>query len=155
MHGDTGFLRHSSPEGGRDTVGYGHKLTQKNEVENNIYGIDLDDLTIEDAERILTVDVGKCSRTLSRALQRKFGIGIEDLSNRKQMMLLDFEYNLGSAVKVFPSFTGAVIAGDRTRQEAEYKRSFVDRAGVRQPLARNAAFYSTFMTYEAIGLLGE
>ena len=40
-------FRHSSPEGGLDTVGFGHKLTVEEQKTNTIYGYNIDNLTIE------------------------------------------------------------------------------------------------------------
>ena len=39
--GDMSMMRHSSPEGGTDTVGYGHKLTPEEERSGTVYGIDI------------------------------------------------------------------------------------------------------------------
>ena len=50
-------IRHKSPEGGTDTIGYGHKLTPEESKSGEVYGIKIKDMTPEDAEVVLRKDV--------------------------------------------------------------------------------------------------
>ena len=152
--GDSSAVRHASPEGGLDTVGFGHKLVQSEVDAGAVYGYCINNLTPADCASILYIDLEIHAAKLQRRLKDQ-GTEYLGLSDRKQMMLLDYEYNLGNVCKIFPSFTKAVIEGDRDRQEAEYLRTYKDADGVRRPLARNKYFYKTFMSDEAIALLGE
>ena len=152
--GDCSAIRHPSPEGGLDTVGFGHKLVPAEVSEGKVYGYVIDDLTLDACSHILHLDLRHHINSLSRRIAR-LGAELSELSTRKQMMLLDYEFNLGNVVKIFPSFTQAVIDGDRARQEAEYIRTYKDADGIRRPLARNAHFYNTFMSDEAIARLGD
>ena len=153
--GDMSYMRHASPEGGTDTVGFGHKLTPEEEKTGIVYGMPIDKLDTKMAEAILRFDIAKHEKTLDRSLQAKHGIALTDLSPRKQMMLLDYEFNLGSATKKFPSFTAAVLAGDEKKQLDEMTRHFTDPAGVTKPLARNRHFYNAFMSTDAKARLGD
>jgi len=153
--GDESALVHPSPEGGLDTVGFGHKLTPEEVKKGEIYGIAIDSLTLEDAEHILKVDVAKHQQTLDKRLKEKYGIGLKSLSPRKRAMLTDYEFNLGNAIGVFPSFVDAVITDNEPEQASEMVRTFKDRQGNRKPLARNKAFYNTFMSSEAKKAWGE
>lgn len=155
LAGDSGWLRHPSPEGGTDTVGFGHKLTAEEDKTGKVYGYALDQLTPEQAEAILSIDIKKKRQTLDRKLRAKHGVRLDELSPRKQAMLLDYEFNLRGGIGSFPSFTGAVIRGDQQKQLDEMTRYFTDKDGKTKPLARNRAFYSTFMSNDARRILGE
>jgi len=153
--GDMSMMRHSSPEGGTDTVGYGHKLTPEEERSGTVYGIDIATMTAQDAEFVLLMDIHAKRKSLDARLRKEHGVSLNSLSERKQMMLTDYEFNLRGGVSAFPSFTGAVIAGDQAGQVDEMTRFFTDPQGVTKPLARNRAFYSTFMSDAARQALGE
>lgn len=153
--GDMSAMRHKSPEGGLDTVGFGHKLTQAEQDSGLIGGKAIDTLTMEDAHSLLQQDIQRKRVTLNQRLQAEHGISLKALPLRKQEMLLDYEYNLGDAVGKFPSFTQGVLDGDENVQKDEFMRNFTDAKGVKKPLARNAAFYKTFMSPEGKAAFGE
>jgi len=153
--GDISALRHTSPEGGLDTIGFGHKLTREEVKSGKVYGIPLSQLDMESAEAILRRDIEKHSKALDKELRKAHGVKLSELSPRKQMMLIDYQYNPGSAVRKFPSFTEAVVQGDDSRQKDEMIRTFEDAHGVRKPLARNGQFFNAFMSAEAKQRLGE
>ena len=50
-------IRHKSEEGGLDTVGYGHKLTETEIAANRVYEYNLDTLTKEKSYDILLRDL--------------------------------------------------------------------------------------------------
>ena len=148
-------LRHPSVEGGLDTIGFGHLLTQAEVDKGEVYGRSLATLTLDDAEAILAEDIRRKQNNVAKRYKKMTGDSFSDLSQRKQDMLTDYEYNLRGGISAFPSFVNAVKSGDRKKQEEEYSRNFTDAKGVRRPLARNGAFYDTFMSDEAIQILGE
>lgn len=147
--GHTRSIRHTSPEGGLDTIGYGHKLTPT-EVYNNAVGeYCLSQLDEEVATLILIQDIQKYSNSLTRRLKKRMGVSYGKLPIRSQDMLLDFEFNLGDALRKFPMFTKAVVEGDEAVYSREYQRSYADSEGVRHPLARNRLFHEWFLSEEA------
>jgi hypothetical protein len=153
--GDLSRIRHASPEGGLDTVGFGHKLTRTEDEEGSVYGYSLDSLTLEQAEAVLRQDVAKAEDSLRAKLKAKHNTELEMLSPRKQAMLIDYEFNVIGGIYAFPKFTKAVIAGNRRAQEAEYMRVYTDSNGNVHPLPRNVPFFSTFMSRAAIRELGD
>jgi len=128
------YILHTSPEGGTDTVGYGHKLSSLEEATGMIGGTAIDDLTEEDCRRIL---VGDLENAMSHVDY--------DLDQRRLEMLTDFVFNLGS-LDSFPKFTEAVIDDDLAIQREEYKRYYTTPDGKVYPIAeRNAAFYARYL----------
>ena len=139
--GNKSKLRHKSAEGGTDTIGYGHKLTDKEIKANSVYGYNLDTLTVEQADDILKKDLGKAYSQLSKT----FGEDFINLDDRRKQMLLDFQFNLGG-LKKFPKFTAALFAGDEKTMMNEYKRVFTP-AGSDKPkplTGRNKNFNDFF-----------
>ena len=145
-------LRYKSPEGGLDTIGIGHKLTQT-EIDNNaVHGFDLDTLTKEQARAILKKDLPEYKSMLKADLKNNYKnykmkqpIDYDTLDPKRQEMLLDFTFNLGG-LKKFPKFTEAVLKGDMATAKKEYKRKFTDDKGVTKELKdRNEQFYNTYL----------
>ena len=138
---------HASPEGGLDTVGYGHKLTPEEAQSKKVYGIPFDKITPEKAEQILHMDLAKKEKQLADTLGRRYTA----LPPKNKEMLLDFAFNLGvnGTVKGYPNFTEAVLNNDMETARQEYIRNYKDAKGVKKPLARNKEFYNTFLQEEA------
>lgn len=143
----TGSLVYQSLEGGTPTVGYGHKLTPDEIKAGSVYGNKLSTLTEKDVESILLEDLRRKQKTLDRSLNNKYGIGLSELPEETQEMLLDYEFNLGSALSVFPTFSEAVIAGDVETARKEYERTYLDaKSKTRKPLEkRNKDFYERYL----------
>ena len=137
---------HSSPEGGLDTVGYGHKLTPEEAEAGKVYGIPLDKITPEKADQILMMDL----KVKERELQNTLGQRYTALTPKQKEMLLDFSFNLGTQgmIKEFPNFTAAVLNNDMETASKEYIRNYTDAKGVKKPLARNKDFYELFFKEE-------
>jgi len=154
-YGKTRSIRHTSPEGGFDTIGYGHKLTATDVHNNAVYEYALDELDEEAASLILLQDIQRYRTSLTRRLKKRLGISYATLPIRSQDMLLDFEFNLGDAQRKFPMFTKAVVEGDEAIYSREYRRSYADAQGVRHPLARNKLFYEWFLSDEAKTYYGQ
>lgn len=133
---------HESPEGGNPTVGFGHKLTDKELEEGKVYGFDIYTMTPEQAREVMMKDLEKHEESLKNEL----GDDFDKLDQRRKEMLLDFQYNLGSAKRVFPTFTQAVIDNDVETMNEEYKRFYRTPAGdMRELRSRNNAFAATFL----------
>ena len=149
--GKTPF-RYPSPEGGLDTIGLGHKLTQDEIDSNSVYGFDLDTLTKEQSKEIFRQDSIKYEKMLKSDLKTNYKkyemkqpIDYDTLNRKQQEMLLDFTFNLGS-LKSFPKFTEAVLKGDMTTARKEYKRYFEDDKGeVKEVKNRNEQFFETYL----------
>ena len=135
---------HRSPEGGNDTIGYGHKLTDAEKKAGKVYGIPLKNINAENAEKILMMDLMKRDKALSARLGKQY----EGLDQKQKEMLLDFEFNVGNVEKQFPNFTNAVISGDMEGALKEAKRYYIPK-GAKQPVEltrRNQLFEQTFFS---------
>jgi len=135
---------HRSPEGGNDTIGYGHKLTDAEKKAGKVYGIPLKNINAENAEKILMMDLMKRDKALSARLGKQY----EGLDQKQKEMLLDFEFNVGNVEKQFPNFTNAVISGDMEGALKEAKRYYTPK-GAKQPVEltrRNQLFEQTFFS---------
>ena len=115
---------HPSPEGGLDTIAYGHKLTSR----NSPYYQGISD---EQAEALLLKDVLQNQALAKKQVDAKFGEGTFDsLPQDRQMLLVDYQYNLGTLAE-FPKFVKAVVEGDTKTMIAEHTRY-----GGKDPLTR-------------------
>jgi len=110
-----------SPEGGLDTVGYGHKLTAPGQFSSG--------LSEAEAQKLLETDVRKSELLAKSYIDKKYGKGTYDkLPQNSQMVLTDFQFNLGN-LKGFPKFVDATVSGDKETMLAEYKRYYKDKSG--------------------------
>jgi GH24 family phage-related lysozyme (muramidase) len=142
LRGDAPAL-HASPEGGNATVGFGHKLTNAEVNSGKVYGYDIYTMTPEQAQEVMFKDLEKHEASLKREIGAK---DFNSLDQTRQEMLLDFQYNLGSAKDKFPTFTQAVIDNDVDTMNQEYKRYFTIPGGEPRELRqRNNAFAVTFL----------
>jgi len=139
-------LIHKSPEGGTDTVGFGHKLTAEEVKTNTVYGYDLSKLTIPQAEDIFKRDLQKTNKQLFKKYKDKY----VQLDDRRKRMLIDFQFNVRNFNKdsVFPSFKKALFKGDEKGMKKEYKRGFYTKDKVFKSLARNKDFANQFFKKE-------
>ena len=134
-------FRHSSPEGGLDTVGFGHKLTAEEQKTNTIYGYNIDNLTTEQVNDIFQQDINKAEEILIK----NYGDKYNNLDDRRKQMLIDFQFNGGSKmVKKFKKFRTAIFNGDEETMKKEYIRFFTDTQGSTKSLARNKDFADYF-----------
>ena len=133
-------LRHRSAEGGLDTVGYGHKLTETEIAANQVYGYNLDTLTKEQADDILLRDLEKRNQLLINKLGKTY----TNLDQKRKQMLLDIEFNVGDAPGVFPNFTEGVLQNKIDVMKKEYERKFTDSKGETKPLTRRNELFSNF-----------
>ena len=106
---------HKSPEGGLDTIAYGHKLTSKT-------GPYYQGITDQQAEQLLQGDVLKHQAIAKKQVDKKYGEGtFDNLPQDRQMLLVDYTYNLGT-LSGFPSFVDATVKGDKDKMIKEHVR---------------------------------
>ena len=139
----TGMLQ-KSPEGGNDTVGYGHKLTNEEIESGKVYGYDINSLNKNQANTILIRDLEEKNKLLTN----KLGTEYTELDPRRKQMLLDIQFNVKGGVDSFPKFREAVFNNDINTMQKEYKRYFENKQGEMVELARNKQFSSFFFGKE-------
>lgn len=125
------WFPHDSPEGGTQTIGYGHKLQGKEDFSEG--------LTDEQVRDLLLRDICAAANTCRGTVDN-----FDNLTQRQREMLVDFAFNLGT-LKSFPKFVAAVIRNDLPTMRREYKR-YAIIGGKKQPLSRNTAFYKHFLS---------
>jgi len=133
---------HTSVEGGNDTIGYGHKLTNAELESGTIHGINYKDgLNDDEIETILEKDIVEHEERAARFIQKKYDTKWGDLTNKQQDMLALYEFN--GVLSMFPGFTKAVLEEDWETVEKEYK---VYSGG--RELGRNEAFKNVYINTE-------
>ena len=135
------WYSHASPEGGNDTIGYGHKLVNS-ELEQAAKG-----LTDNEVEELLIEDIHIASDSASTILSLHFNADLNDLCVNSQEMIIDFAYNLGgNGLRKFPKFVNAVIDENIEVMSQEYKRYYTSGNGVKKELEqRNKEFQTLFL----------
>ena len=135
------WFPHKSPEGGKMTIGYGHKLTANDEQSEKIK----QGLTNAEVEYLLIKDLNKAKQTVQRDLHTMEKKGLfklnKPLTQTQQEILIDYAFNLGT-ITGFPKFTTAVINGDIDTMRKEYKRYY---GGGIELTGRNSEFRDTFL----------
>jgi len=139
----TGMIQ-KSPEGGLDTIGYGHKLTDEEIASGKVYGYDINNLNKNQANTILIRDLEEKNKILNN----KLGTAYAELDPKRKQMLLDIQFNVRGGVDSFPKFTEAVLNNDINTMQEEYKRYFKNKQGKMVELARNKQFSSFFFGKE-------
>jgi len=87
--------RHSSFEGGLDTVGFGHKLTEQEDKSNTVYGYNIDTLTIEQANDILEKDLKKAINLVNN-LGKNSTINLDTINPDAYNILVEMAFQMGS-----------------------------------------------------------
>ena len=134
--------------GGKVTIGFGR-------TNSAVKGLDIENdyrngITVQEANNFLQQDIGSNMKSLREDFDGEFGEGeFNKLSEIEQYMLVDFEYNLGNAVKKFPKFMNAIRTGDYEQAEKEYKRHSYKNKGepneIKRELGRNKVFYNSYL----------
>ena len=126
---------HTSLEGGRPTIAYGHKLTPEEAKGNYVMvgdtKVSLDKgLTNEQADMLFKQDMD-----IAKTEAKKFiGEGFDKLSNKQQLIATELFYNLGAnKAKQYKNFKEKLLAGDESFIN-EIDRGFTDTKGNRQLL---------------------
>ena len=146
ISGNVKAFRHKSPEGGLDTVGFGHKLTTEEQKTNTVYGHDLSKITKENVLEISNDILKKDLQKTEQILIKTYGNKFINLDNRRKQMLIDMQFNVRNFKNkdVFPKFKKALFAGDEEGMKKEYKRFFKSN-GKTKSLARNEFFKKYFL----------
>jgi len=143
---DPKYVVHDSPEGGLETIGYGHKLNVLEKSLGRVYRWDIGEIDEEIASAILALDIEKVSAQLSQTVP-----AWDKRSQRQQEILTDYQFNLGNVAHVFPKFYGAVLRRDIDVQREEYKRYYRDNEGHwRELRERNKLFHSRYLSEIAL-----
>jgi len=144
--GNVKYFRHKSPEGGLDTIGFGHKLTPEEQKTNTVYGYDLSTITKDNVEEISNDILKKDLQKTEQILIKTHGEKFINLDSRRKQMLIDFQFNVRNFKNkdVFPLFKKALFAGDEEGMKREYKRFFKSN-GKTKSLARNDFFKKYFL----------
>ena len=130
---------HASPEGGRPTIAYGHKIKTDKEQQAFAQGID------ERASiKLLVKDLMDAKDKVRQYIDKKYRIHLI-LEDKQMEMLTEFAFNLGGLDK-FPNFADAVIRKDWKGAAQEYKRGFTAAGGERRELTRrNQLFFDRYL----------
>lgn len=132
---DGKWYPHTSVEGGRQTIAYGHKI--KNDTEQKRFNKGI----IEgEAIALLREDLDDAWSKAASYVKKNHGVELGSLSVARQEMLVDYVFNIGS-LSSFPKFTAAVVKGDLTKMRAEYKR-YVKGQELKD---RNQRFYARYL----------
>jgi len=127
-----------SPEGGLETVGYGHKLKSWSEI-RKYTGI-----SDKDVVKLLRDDLAEANKKVHDYIKNHYGAKIL-LSQKQEEMLTEFAFSLGGLDK-FPKFTEAVLRNDIPTIKKEYKRFYRDKNQTPIELERrNKLFYDRFL----------
>ena len=106
---------HVSLEGGADTIAYGHKLTPSDAYLRK-------GITEEQALKLQEQDVLKNQALAKKQVDKQFGTGtFDNLPQDSQMLLIDYQYNLGT-LSGFPKFVKGVVEGNKEQMLAQHKR---------------------------------
>lgn len=136
-------VRHTSPEGGNDTIGYGHKLNVLEDQVGQVYGIRLDELDESACDAILRRDLMIKEDNLRQRWSRAKW---NSLTEKQQEMMIDFEFNVGHVEKTFPLFTHHMLTNNVDGMRDEYKRYYRDEKKRVKPLEeRNRLFYERYL----------
>lgn len=130
---------HGSPEGGRQTIAYGHKI--KNDAEQKRFD---KGITESEALDLLNIDLLEAWDKAARYVKEKHGVKLQELSVKQQEMLTDYAFNLGS-LNGFPKFTKAVVDEDWETVKKEYKRTFKTPDNKSHELPRNKGFFDRYL----------
>ncbi len=110
---DGRWYPHVSLEGGEKTIAYGHKLKKGEDFSKG--------LSQEEAEALMLKDYTVKKSSAQKHVDKEFGKGtFENLDPRKQILLTDYQYNVG--LTKFPKLTEAVVTDNIDAALKEYKR---------------------------------
>ena len=122
---------HQYLDKGVPAIGYGHRLGHGESYPNGI--------TDEEAVNLIRKDMAKAKKAMYNELHTRYKYADDDLDPDAEMMLTDFEYNMGT-ISTFPKFVNALIVKNWKVAANEYKRHSDGKE-----LGRNVPFYNTFL----------
>lgn len=133
---------HVSPEGGLETIGYGHKLHNWLEVKKYI------EKPLSDKEiiKLLQNDLIEANKKVHKYIGGYYRAKIM-LNQKQEEMLTEFAFNLGGLEK-FPKFVEAVLRNDINTMRREFKRFYRTPGGVKpiEMERRNKLFYDRYLS---------
>ena len=110
---------HSSVEGGKKTIAYGHKLKTGEDFSKG--------LTDEQAVTLLKQDLNYHKAGAKGIVDKKYGAGTFDkLDTKRQEMLIDIQFNIRNGLTKFTSFMHAVVKNDKKGMLKHYVRKYRD-----------------------------
>lgn len=141
------YFPHASPEGGTDTIGFGHKLTQQ-EIDSKTItlsdGTALDysnGLAPDEAQRLMEDDFQQAASQVEQEWNKHHGsdVRFSNLPSKYQDTLASLAFNVGSLARGnswdWPKLARAMKEGDEETIRQEMMTSFVDpSSGERLPL---------------------
>ena len=108
---------HSSVEGGKKTIAYGHKLKTGEDFSKG--------LTDEQAVTLLKQDLNYHKAGAKGIVDKKYGAGTFDkLDTKRQEMLIDIQFNIRNGLTKFTSFMHAVVKNDKKGMLKHYVRKY-------------------------------
>lgn len=128
------WVPHQSVEGGMPTIGYGHKIKDKKELDaykNGISDIDVNNLLMQ--------DLTNSNKHVHDYIKKRYKVNLM-LTTKQNEIFTDFAFNLGSLDK-FPKFADAVLKNNWNVVKKEYIRN----ANGKPLKGRNTAFYNRFL----------
>jgi hypothetical protein len=112
---DGKWFPYKSIEPGAKTIAYGHKLMKGEKFSEG--------LSEKEAEALMKRDVLKHQLLAKQNVDKQYGEGTFDkLPQDRQMLLVDYQYNVANGLNEFPSFTKGVVTGDKAKMKKEYVR---------------------------------
>jgi len=112
---DGKWFPYKSIEPGAKTIAYGHKLMKGEKFSEG--------LSEKEAEALMKKDVLKHQLLAKQNVDKQYGEGTFDkLPQDRQMLLVDYQYNVANGLNEFPSFTKGVVTGDKAKMKKEYVR---------------------------------
>ena len=142
LGGDKNNIIHPSAEGGNDTLGFGHKLTDEEKETGKVYEYDIDNLNEKKLDDILIRDLEKAELELLNNYPEEY----TSLDKTKKQMLIDFQFNGGAGmVDKFKNFRDGLFTGNTDKIKKEYKRGYTDKnKNFKELVERNKEFANFF-----------
>lgn len=115
---DGRWYQHPSPEGGLDTIAYGHKLKPGEDFSRG--------LSQAEAEKLLSKDIIDHENEARYRVDRKYGEGTFDrLDNLRKQMITELAFNLGGGgVDLFKSYVKGILTNNKALALKEHKRYY-------------------------------
>ena len=138
-------VRHDSPEGGTDTVGFGYKLAPSEHASGYIDGLRISTMSSGDLMNMFRRTQKRMMVDMKKNL-RSMGVDHAKWGQRQTEMAFDIHYNVKGGIKTFPKFTEAVDKKDWATALQESKRTYTDAdTGIKHEMeTRNDLFESQF-----------
>ena len=137
-------VRHESPEGGTDTVGFGYKLSRREHASGYIDGLRISTMTSDNIMNVFRRTQKRIMIDMNKRL-RVMGVDHTKWTQRQKEMAFDIHYNVEGGIETYPKFTKALDKKDWATALQESKRSYTDKHGVKHEMeTRNDLFEAQF-----------